>query len=361
MGLGNVSERRSQPPQVGVSVVILALGEDANGAEAGRDGEATERNGGKRNRLWLPLVRRVRQPFQGMWALPGGDLRADRTLEQAAYAALESTTDLHPRYLEQLYTFGGPTRSHGGLPMVSIVYWALVGRAEAREFKAGDNVQWFPENELPELAFDHREIIDYALQRLRTKIEYPLVATRLVGEEFTLAQLHGVYEAITGETIDLANFRRKMLASGQLEATGRKQREGRHRPAATYRYVPEGGAGDSNVGSFGNAGNVSGTAASGNLMGLDLGLGLDGGSGVDTVTQVVGGDGREGNRHDGNGRDDNAGAGGSMGVETEGERSDAPASKAAANGHRAGTASAGIETGHFDREDPLAALVPSRR
>lgn len=239
MGLGNVSERRSQPPQVGVSVVILALGEDC-----GDSGERQGRGCGNHNRLWLPLVRRVRQPFQGMWALPGGGLRADRTLEQAAYAALESTTDLHPRYLEQLYTFGGPTRSHGGLPMVSIVYWALVGQTEARELKAGDNVQWFPENELPELAFDHREIIDYALQRLRTKIEYPLVATRLVGEEFTLAQLHGVYEAITGETIDLANFRRKMLASGQLEATGNKRREGRHRPAATYRYMPGEDAGD---------------------------------------------------------------------------------------------------------------------
>lgn len=234
MGLGNVSERRSQPPQVGVSVVILALGTDGTNEDTNR------------NRLWLPLVRRVRQPFQGMWALPGGNLRADRTLEQAAYAALESTTDLHPRYLEQLYTFGGPARSRGGLPMVSIVYWALVGQAEARAFKTGDvNVQWFPEGELPELAFDHREIIDYALQRLRTKIEYPLVATRLVGEEFTLAQLHGVYEAITGETIDLANFRRKMLASGQLEGTGRKRREGRHRPAATYRYVPEEDGGDS--------------------------------------------------------------------------------------------------------------------
>ncbi|OZG58081.1 ADP-ribose pyrophosphatase [Bifidobacterium tissieri] len=233
MGLGNVSERRSQPPQVGVSVVILALGTDGTNEDANR------------NRLWLPLVRRVRQPFQGMWALPGGNLRADRTLEQAAYAALESTTDLHPRYLEQLYTFGGPARSRGGLPMVSIVYWALVGQAEARAFKTGDvNVQWFPEDGLPGLAFDHREIIDYALQRLRTKIEYPLVATRLVGEEFTLAQLHGVYEAITGETIDLANFRRKMLASGQLEGTGRKRREGRHRPAATYRYVPEEDGGD---------------------------------------------------------------------------------------------------------------------
>ncbi|MBC7032693.1 NUDIX hydrolase, partial [Salmonella enterica subsp. enterica serovar Enteritidis] len=99
-------------------------------------------------------------------------------LEQSAYAALESTTDLLPRYLEQLYTFGGPTRSHGGLPMVSVVYWALVGQAEAAGFVDGDNVRWFPEDELPGLAFDHRQIIDYALLRLRSKIEYSDVATR---------------------------------------------------------------------------------------------------------------------------------------------------------------------------------------
>ena len=105
---GNVSERRMQPPAVGVSVVILALGPEETASDC-RDAMPS--------RLWLPLVRRVRQPFLGRWALPGGDLRADRSLEQSAYHALETTTDLHPRYLEQLYTFGDPARSHGGLPM----------------------------------------------------------------------------------------------------------------------------------------------------------------------------------------------------------------------------------------------------
>ena len=212
MGFGNVSERRSAPPQVGVSVVILALGPEGDtGNSAADSGNAAN---SAHSRLWLPLVKRVRQPFLGCWALPGGDLRSDRSLEQSAYAALESTTDLHPRYLEQLYTFGGPTRSHGGLPMVSVVYWALV-------------------------AFDHRQIIDYALLRLRSKIEYSDVATRLLGPTFTLRQLHGVYEAIGGEPLDLANFRRKMLASGDLEDTGEKMREGRQRPATVYRYIPK--------------------------------------------------------------------------------------------------------------------------
>ena len=107
MGFGNVSERRSAPPQVGVSVVILALGPEGDtGNSAADSGNAAN---SAHSRLWLPLVKRVRQPFLGCWALPGGDLRSDRSLEQSAYAALESTTDLPPRYLEQLYTFGGPT------------------------------------------------------------------------------------------------------------------------------------------------------------------------------------------------------------------------------------------------------------
>ena len=92
---------------------------------------------------------------------------------------------------------------------------------------------------MPGLAFDHRQIIDYALLRLRSKIEYSDVATRLLGPTFTLRQLHGVYEAIGGETLDLANFRRKMLASGDLEDTGEKVREGRQRPATIYRYIPK--------------------------------------------------------------------------------------------------------------------------
>ncbi|OZG67430.1 NUDIX hydrolase [Bifidobacterium eulemuris] len=224
MGIGNVTERRTQSPRVGVSVVILVLGPGSDAAS--------------HHRLWLPLVRRTRQPYQGMWALPGEDLRADETLEHAACKALESTTALAPRYLEQLRAFGGPLRSQGGLPMVSVVYWAMVGRSGTFETDRVDNVRWFAEDELPELAFDHRQIVDYALRRLRTTIEYPDVVARLVGPTFTLRQLHGVVEAIAGQSVDLANFRRRILASGELEDTGEKISEGRQRPAAVYRYAP---------------------------------------------------------------------------------------------------------------------------
>lgn len=281
----NVSERAKEPPNIGVSVVILALGpsdldgraddlptantvsgttsdthatashtgtasttDTANAAEAGNGvGHTAGRtsNGDAVPTLRIPLVRRIRQPFLGDWALPGGDLQGGRSLEYAAEKALRSTTSLHPQYLEQLYTFGDPSRSHGGLPMVSIVYWALIGETEAKDFRAAQNVRWFPVNQLPPLAFDHKDIIEYALTRVRNKIEYSDIATRLVGSEFTLSQLRNVYEAIYGRKLDAPNFRRRMLSTGMVEPTGEKLARGAHRPACLYRYVAHTGTGKS--------------------------------------------------------------------------------------------------------------------
>ena len=256
MGLGNVTERRRQQPLIGVSTVILALG------------------GGVKPEFWLPLVRRVRQPFLGDWALPGGDVQSNRSLEESAYEALASTTDLRPSYLEQLYTFGDAQRSHEGLPMVSVVYWALVGTVETQNFHEANNVAWFAENDLPALAFDHGRIIAYALERLRSKIDYPDIVAKLVGPTFTLAQLHDVYEAVSGNPIDLANFRRRMLASGQLEATDEKVRYGRQRPATLYRYAGAQAGGDTML--YGLS-----TGEGGNAYGLSADSGTDAGANED--------------------------------------------------------------------------------
>ena len=227
MGYGNVSERRFAPPQIGVTSVILAL--------------ESETHGHARRRLWLPLVQRTREPFKGMWALPGGRLQANRSLEESAFATLASTTDLHPTYLEQLYTFGDPMRSSNGIPMVSVCYWALLDHADlgTEPGTAGNahNVRWFPVDDLPELAFDHTTIVEYALWRLRHRMDAPNVVRQLIADPFTLGQLHDVVEAVLGEEIDLANFRRKMLASHTLEDTGEVAREGRRRPAALYHFA----------------------------------------------------------------------------------------------------------------------------
>ncbi|TFD75917.1 NUDIX hydrolase [Cryobacterium sp. Sr8] len=185
--------------------------------------------------LWLPLVRRIREPHLGQWALPGGWLPGDEELAAAASRTLRETTGLTPKYLEQLYTFGDLGRSPG-TRVVSIVYWALVQSDEAALAAVGENVQWFPADRLPQLAFDHNRIVDYALWRLRTKVEYARIAHAFLGETFTLAQLRDVHEAVLQKPLDPANFRRTVEASGTVVDTGQHLAGARHRPPRLYRY-----------------------------------------------------------------------------------------------------------------------------
>jgi ADP-ribose pyrophosphatase YjhB (NUDIX family) len=218
-----------------VSTVIFAL--RSSGRFGADEGE---------RRLWLPLVRRIREPYEGRWALPGGPLGATEGLAEAATSTLARTTGLAPRYLEQLYAFGDPGRSGEGAGsaaqpaagdrVVSVVYWALVGDEEARAARIGQNVRWFPADELPPLAFDHGLIVEYALWRLRNKVEYSRIASAFLGAMFTLAQLREVYEAVLGRSLDPANFRRQIEASGVLEDTGEVLTGVRHRPPRLYRY-----------------------------------------------------------------------------------------------------------------------------
>ncbi len=180
----------------------------------------------------LPLVRRTRDPHEGQWALPGGWLDATEGLNTAASRTLAETTGLAPSYLEQLYAFGDVDRSP--TRVVSIVYWALL-RADEITDASVENVQWFDATALPRLAFDHNEIVDYALWRLRNKVGYSRIAHGLLADEFTLAELREVYEAILGKRLDPANFRRQAENSGTLIPTDRF-RTGSHRPARLYRY-----------------------------------------------------------------------------------------------------------------------------
>lgn len=183
----------------------------------------------------LPLVRRTRDPHEGQWALPGGWLGERENLEAAASRTLAETTALAPSYLEQLYAFGDVDRSPSRV--VSIVYWALVREDEMSSSREGaqENVAWFSATELPALAFDHNLIVDYALWRLRNKVGYSRIAHGLLADEFTLAELREVYEAILGRRLDPANFRRQVENSGTVIPTDRF-RTGSHRPARLYRY-----------------------------------------------------------------------------------------------------------------------------
>ncbi len=187
----------------------------------------------KRLTLWLPLVKRIREPFLGQWALPGGPLQPDEDLDASARHTLLRTTGLEPSYLEQLYSFGGIDRSPDRV--VSIVYWALVRPDEDARAIDGENVEWFVADEVPTLAFDHNAIVTYALDRLRAKITYSDIAHAFTGEEFTIAQLREVHEAVRQVRLDPANFRRQTLAHPRIVATGRHVTGTSHRPPALYR------------------------------------------------------------------------------------------------------------------------------
>ena len=183
--------------------------------------------------LWIPLVRRVTEPYRERWALPGGWVGAREGLVDAAARNLLETTALKPAYLEQLYAFGEVDRTPTGR-VVSIVYWALVRPAEAERAAEGENVRWFPADDLPALAFDHNLIIDYALWRLRTKMEYSRIALAFLGETFTLSELREVHEAVLRRRLDPANFRRQVEPT--LVPTDHVVSGGRHRPPRLYRY-----------------------------------------------------------------------------------------------------------------------------
>jgi 8-oxo-dGTP diphosphatase len=190
----------------------------------------------RENDLQVLLVRRRYPPFAGMWAVPGGFVNIDESLEQAALRELEEETGVRDVYLEQLYTFGEPRRDPRGRT-ITVAYFALVP-ANAIQIRAGDDAseaRWWCVDDLPDLAFDHGEIMAYALKRLRYKLEYTAVGFELLPETFSLSELQAAYEVVLGESLDKRNFRRKILGAAVIEETG-LYRTGEGRPARLYRF-----------------------------------------------------------------------------------------------------------------------------
>ncbi len=175
---------------------------------------------------------------ENQWALPGQSIPTNCGLESAATQCIEKNTGLTEVYTEQLYTYGDLHRRPQA-PLVSVVYFSLVASDALNRFSPKTNqTQWFAVNDLPKMILDHQDILEYALRRLRYKLEYTAVGFELLPESFSLSELQHTYELILGEKLDKRNFRRRILEAGIIEATPHR-RMGEGRPAQLYRYRPD--------------------------------------------------------------------------------------------------------------------------
>jgi 8-oxo-dGTP diphosphatase len=187
--------------------------------------------------LKVLLVQRDHAPCEGRWALPGGFVEMDETLDAAVRRELEEETGLARIYLEQLYTFGAVRRDPRER-VVSVAYYALVKPSEHLVRAATDarDARWFPVADPPPLAFDHALILDTARQRLKGKVRYQPVGFELLPRRFTLTEIQQLYEAVLETPLDKRNFRRKLAAMNLLTALDEVQIGVRHRAARLYRF-----------------------------------------------------------------------------------------------------------------------------
>lgn len=187
--------------------------------------------------LKVLLIQRKLQPFQHAWALPGGFVRIEETLDEAARRELEEEAGVKDVYLEQLYTFGALDRDPRDR-VVTVAYFALAKLSDHRIRAATDamGVGWFPLDDLPKLAFDHASIVTLAHERLRGKVRYAPVGFELLPPRFSLTQLQRLYEIILGTELDKRNFRKKLLSMDLVVETDEVEQNVRHRAARLYRF-----------------------------------------------------------------------------------------------------------------------------
>jgi len=187
--------------------------------------------------LKVMLIERSLKPYQGQWALPGGFVHVDETLDDAARRELQEETGLKDIFLEQLFTFGELERDPRER-VVTVAYYALVN-LEGHDVQAStdaSNAAWFSLSELPELAFDHATILKAAYERLRGKVRYQPIGFELLPEKFTLRQLQHMYEVILDRELDKRNFRKKVLGMEIVQETDEIEKDVAHRAARLYRF-----------------------------------------------------------------------------------------------------------------------------
>jgi 8-oxo-dGTP diphosphatase len=187
--------------------------------------------------LQVMLIQRELPPFVGAWALPGGFVRVEETLDEAAARELREETGLANIFLEQLYTFG-EIRRDPRERVVTVAYYALVNLTGHTVQASTDarSAAWFSINDLPNLAFDHQRILDAALLRLRAKVRYQPIGFELLPEKFTLRQLQHLYELVLDRPLDKRNFRKKVLGMGIIKETSEVETDVAHRAARLFRF-----------------------------------------------------------------------------------------------------------------------------
>lgn len=185
------------------------------------------------------LIRRKYPPFQNSWALPGGFVLPDESLEEAVRRELQEETGITVNYLEQLFTFGAPDRDPRQR-VISIAYFGLVNTSNYQQLKAStdaEHARWYPVKKLPPLAFDHKQALTMAIERLRTKIRYQPIGFELLDKKFPFSDLEKLYEALLDKEINRRNFSKKILSFGFLEETGElTEITGKGRPGKIYRF-----------------------------------------------------------------------------------------------------------------------------
>jgi 8-oxo-dGTP diphosphatase len=178
-----------------------------------------------------------KDPFQGFWALPGGLVKPIETVDSSAKRNLYRILEMEDVYLEQLYTFGEIDRDPSGR-VVSVAYFALIPDSESQLKSTAHNgsINWFPVSSLPELAYDHDEMIRVAVERLRAKLTYTNIMYCLLPKAFTLSELQKHYEIILRKNLDKRNFRKKVMSLNLVKRTEKKTHGKAHRPANLYQF-----------------------------------------------------------------------------------------------------------------------------
>jgi 8-oxo-dGTP diphosphatase len=187
--------------------------------------------------LKIILIERGLEPFKGRWALPGGFVRIEESLEEAALRELREETGIENVFLEQLYTFGDVKRDPRDR-VISVAYYALVNLRDHKIKAATDarSAAWFSVDDIPKLAFDHNKIFEVALKRLQGKVRYEPIGFELLPQKFTLTQLQSMYEKILEQEIDKRNFRKKILSMELLQDLDEVQMDVAHRAARLYKF-----------------------------------------------------------------------------------------------------------------------------